>query len=354
MELEIDALDLRYEALRVRSAEKERRLLASLSEVGQLVPIGVVTASEEGEDRRVVIDGYRRVRALRRLRRDVVVALEWQMSEIDALLLRRSLSNASGESSLEQAWLLDELRRRFRLSLEELARNFDRSPSWVSRRLALVQALPESIQALIRQGKIVPHAAAKHLVPLARANPEQCERLALQIAPHHLSSREVGEIHAAWRDASPSVRRHIVDHPELFLKTRRAMTEESDEESGRRTGLLEDVAALAAISRRACGRVVKGAASAISPAERDEIQHGLVATRARLKRLAREFSEATGGEHARSGDEVRDFHPPSEGGLDPGDRSGSQDLSGSGAGRSSLGDRGGPPSRTGGEGDSVS
>ncbi len=74
MELEIDQLDLRYEGLRVRSPEKDRRLLASLSEVGQIVPIVVVPANETAE-RRVVVDGYRRVRALRRLGRDVVRAL---------------------------------------------------------------------------------------------------------------------------------------------------------------------------------------------------------------------------------------------------------------------------------------
>ena len=41
----------------------------------------------------------------------------------------------------------------------ELARRFDRSPSWVSRRLAMVQTLPESVQEHIRQGRIPVRAA---------------------------------------------------------------------------------------------------------------------------------------------------------------------------------------------------
>ena len=226
MEVELDQLDLRYEGLRVRSAERDRRILASLSEIGQMVPIVIVSADEPA-DGLVVIDGYRRVRGLRQLHRDVVQAVHWDLSEIDALLLRRSLSMGSGETSLEQAWLCQELRQRFDLSLEELALRFDRSPSWVSRRLALVGELPARVQELIRKGKIVPHAAAKHLVPLARANRDDCERLAENIASHHLSSREVGEIYAAWRDAAPTVREHIVDDPQLFLRTRRAVAEES-------------------------------------------------------------------------------------------------------------------------------
>jgi hypothetical protein len=41
-----------------------------------------------------------------------------------------------------------------------------RSVSWVSRRLALVRELPESIQEHVRRGEIVAHAAEKYLVPL--------------------------------------------------------------------------------------------------------------------------------------------------------------------------------------------
>jgi hypothetical protein len=73
MELELHQLDRRYEALRTRSARRERRLLASLSEVGQQTPIVVVRDAE----RWVVVDGYKRVRAVHRLGHDVVHAAEW-------------------------------------------------------------------------------------------------------------------------------------------------------------------------------------------------------------------------------------------------------------------------------------
>lgn len=42
--------------------------------------------------------------------------------------------------------LLSEMEQRFHYSLEELARRFDRSVSWVSRRLSLVELLPDTIQ----------------------------------------------------------------------------------------------------------------------------------------------------------------------------------------------------------------
>ena len=73
-------------------------------------------------------------------------AVVWPMSEAAAVLLDRSLRLSEHETALEVGWLLAELEQRFGYGLDELARRFDRSVSWVSRRLALVEILPEAIQ----------------------------------------------------------------------------------------------------------------------------------------------------------------------------------------------------------------
>src|SRR5579872_316463 len=145
MQLEFHQLDRRWEHLRVRHAARQRRLLASLAEVGQQTPI-VVVAAEGQADRSVVIAGYKRIAALEQLGRDTVEAVVWPMSEAAAVLLDRSLRLSEHETTLEVGWLLAELEQRFGYSLDELARRFDRSVSWVSRRLALVEVLPEAIQ----------------------------------------------------------------------------------------------------------------------------------------------------------------------------------------------------------------
>ena len=62
MELEHQQLDLRYSQLRLRSPRQEKRLVASIAEVGQLVPISVVRADADPA-RLIVIDGFKRVRA---------------------------------------------------------------------------------------------------------------------------------------------------------------------------------------------------------------------------------------------------------------------------------------------------
>ena len=188
MQLEFHQLDRRWEHLRVRHPQRQRRLLASLAEVGQQTPIVVVAAACEA-DRYLVIDGYKRIAALQQLGRDTVEAVVWPMSDAEALLLDRSLRLSEQETALEQGWLLAELEQRFGYGLEELARRFDRSVSWVSRRLALVELLPEAIQQQVREGKISAHIAMKFLVPVARINLEDCERMAAVFAQHHCESR---------------------------------------------------------------------------------------------------------------------------------------------------------------------
>jgi len=165
MQLEFHPLDRRWEHLRVRQPRLQRRLLASLAESGQQTPIVVVAADQPG--RYLVIDGHKRIAALQQLGRDTVQATVWPMSDAEALLLDRSLRLSAQESALEQGWLLSEMEQRFGYSLEELARRFDRSASWVSRRLALVELLPEAIQQQVREGATAAQVAMKYLVAMA-------------------------------------------------------------------------------------------------------------------------------------------------------------------------------------------
>lgn len=194
MELEFHQLDGRYERLRVRQPVRERRLLASLADAGQQMPIVVVTAGPAY----VIVDGHKRVRCLRRLHRDTVAAVIWEMAEPEALIFRQLLHTDATDSALEQGWLLRTLHEQHGLALDALARRFDRSVSWVSRRLGLVRTLPAPIQEHVRDGQLVAHAAMKYLVPLARANAADCVRLAEAIAPHGLTTRQIGQLYQVY------------------------------------------------------------------------------------------------------------------------------------------------------------
>jgi len=66
-----------------------------VAEIGQQVPVVVI----HDADRLVLIDGYLRVEALRRLHRDTAIATTWPVGEIEALVHHRHLVGTSGSRS---------------------------------------------------------------------------------------------------------------------------------------------------------------------------------------------------------------------------------------------------------------
>jgi ParB family chromosome partitioning protein len=240
-QLEFHQLDRRLEHLRVRHLGRFRRLLASLAECGQQTPIIVIPSGQ----RYLVIDGYQRIAALEQLRRDTVEALVWEMGEREALVLVRSLRmNGEPETALEQGWLLQEMESRLGCSIEELARRFDRSATWVARRLALVETLPESVQRQVREGRIAPQIAMRYLAPVARMDLEQCERMAQIFSRPHWTTRKAALLYQSWRRArNRQARERILAAPDLFLRTQQPPAAV--------TGLENDLNQMVAIAKRA-------------------------------------------------------------------------------------------------------
>jgi len=172
------------------------------------------------------------------------------------------------------------LEQRFGYGLDELARRFDRSVSWVSRRLALVEVLPEAIQQQVREGKIPAQVALKFLVPVARQSLEDCQRIAAILAQHHCDTREAGQLYAAWRKGSPAIRKRILGDPELFFKTQRQAQEKAPAGTG--AELLRDLEMVVAIMNRVHRRLAGAAATELDHQQRkaarhqiDRIQHQL-------------------------------------------------------------------------------
>jgi ParB/RepB/Spo0J family partition protein len=245
-QLEFHQLDRRLEHLRVRHPSRFRRLLASLSESGPQTPVIVIPCQQ----RYLVIDGYQRIAALEQLRRDTVDAFVWEMSESEALLLVRSLRmNSEPETALEQGWLLQEMESRLGCSIEELARRFDRSATWVARRLALVETLPESVQRQVREGRIAPQIAMRYLTPVARLDLDQCVRMAQIFSQPHWTTRKAAALYQAWRGTrSRRTKERILAAPELFLKA------QQQQPAAATDGLENDLRQMVALAKRALHR----------------------------------------------------------------------------------------------------
>jgi hypothetical protein len=213
-----------------------------------------------------------------------VEAVVWPMGEAEALLLDRSLRFSEHESALEQGWLLAEMEQRFGYGLDELARRFDRSVSWVSRRLALVELLPEAIQQQVREGKISAHVAMKYLVPVARINLGDCQRMAAVFAQHRCDTRQAGQLYAAWRGGPPAIRQRLLEEPALFFKAQRQAQPKAS--AAPAVELLRDLEMAAAIVNRATRRLAGAAAAEMDGQQREAARRQIERLENQLRRLA--------------------------------------------------------------------
>ena len=130
-----------------------------------------------GGERLVLIDGYRRVAALRRLGRDTASVEQWACDLTDALLGLLARTQNRPFASIEEALLIRELMQGLGLSQHDLARRCGRDVSWVSRRLQLLSGLPDAALTAVRDGRLSSWAASRMVVPLARANTEHADQL---------------------------------------------------------------------------------------------------------------------------------------------------------------------------------
>lgn len=230
IELDLHRLELRFADSRLVEPRAVARLAELIQRCGQIVPCIVVAApgSQNGEgggaQALVLIDGYRRVGALRRLGRDTVGVEQWSCDLTTALLRLLARTRDRAFASIEEALLLRALVVEHGLSRHEVARRSGRDVSWVSRRLQLLSGLPDAALAAVRGGHLSSWVANRVIVPLARANSEHAERLLAMLAATPLSTRELQCWFEHYQQTLRTAREHMVNRPRLFIDTLQANT----------------------------------------------------------------------------------------------------------------------------------
>ena len=232
LDLDLHRLELRFASSRLVEPRAVARIAHSIERCGQVVACIVVAASDgTGGERLVLIDGYRRVAALRRLGRDTARVEQWTCDLTDALLGLLARTQNRPFASIEEALLIRELMQGLGLSQHDLARRCGRDVSWVSRRLQLLSGLPDAALTAMRDGRLSSWAASRIVVPLARANTEHADRLLTALAEAPLSSRELRCWFEHYQKAFRSARDHMVSRPRLFID---ALRETGEQRAGER------------------------------------------------------------------------------------------------------------------------
>jgi ParB family chromosome partitioning protein len=223
LEADLHRLDLRFSSLRVRQPRAVERLARSIEQSGRLIP---VVAVQEQEDRWVLIDGYLRIEALRRLSRDTARVELWDCPLAQALLLVLVRVQGRAWEAIEEGALLRELVEQCGLSRREVARQTGRDVSWVNRRLTLLEDLPEAVFAAVCAGELSSWAAVRMLAPLARANAEQAQILLAALQREPLSTRELRAWYQHFQKANRRQRERMLAQPHLFCQALQANSRE--------------------------------------------------------------------------------------------------------------------------------
>ena len=219
LESDLHRLDLRFASLRLRQPRLVERLARSIEQDGQRVP---VVAVAEAANQWVLVDGYLRIEALRRLGRDTAQVELWDCPVSQALLWVLVRAQDRTWEAIEEGAVIRELITRFALSQREVARQSGRDVSWVNRRLSLVRDLPEALFVAICQGELSTWAATRVLAPLARANNDHAQRLLTAVQRDPLSTRELHLWYQHYQQANQLQRERMLAQPRLFCQALQA------------------------------------------------------------------------------------------------------------------------------------
>jgi ParB/RepB/Spo0J family partition protein len=186
-EIAISGLGERYGVLRIVSPLADAAMLKSIQRYGQISP--VVCAKTAGGYE--LIDGFKRLRASRRLNK---ATLRARTMEVSARACKAAIIqlNRVGRSAneMEEALVIQSLHREDGLQQTEIAALLGRHKSWVSRRLSLIERLSEEIQDDIRLG-LLSVSVGRELAKLPRGNQRAAANAVLK---HRFSIREVEKL----------------------------------------------------------------------------------------------------------------------------------------------------------------
>ena len=180
-------------ALRLSEPDAELAMERSLLREGQVTPVVCYRAGERVE----VIDGFKRLRVVRRLGWPELWADIVEVDSATAKVLVVKANGGAALTDLEQAWVVRALYRQDKLTQSEIGRLLGRDKSWVSRRLMLAEGLSSGVEAGVRLG-LITASAAREIGRLPRGNQDGAGEV---ISRRGLTSRQacrlVGELLAA-------------------------------------------------------------------------------------------------------------------------------------------------------------
>jgi hypothetical protein len=253
-EVELSALDLRYESYRMRNPALEARLLASIAQRGIEEPLEGVDAKE----RSILLNGFKRYRCALRL--GIGRAPYASLGQDEALGIMNLLRAANDRSLgiLEQARFIDELRKVHKLNVAEIAAELSRSKAWVSMRLGLIGEMSEKVRQEIFSGRfpIYPYMyTVRQFMRMNGVKKQEIEDFVVAVSGKKLSVREIEQLAHGYFRGPESLREAIQNgHVGLPLEWMKHVPEDPDGCNEFEGALLKDLEITQKYMQRVMGK----------------------------------------------------------------------------------------------------
>lgn len=191
--VELSALDLRYESYRMRNPAAEARLLGSIAERGIEQALEGVDAAGAS----ILLNGFKRYRCAAKLRIRMASYASLGEDEAAAIVNLLRVSNDRSLTILEQARFIEELRQNDALSVADIAGQLSRSKSWVSMRLGLMAEMSAVVRDRLFRGEFPVYPYMYTLRQFMRMNgvrKQDIEDFVVALAGKKLSLREIEQL----------------------------------------------------------------------------------------------------------------------------------------------------------------
>ena len=190
-EAEIHTISKKYESFRLRDKNREKYLLQSILEHGVREPLQCV---QEDGTKYILLDGFKRLRCSYKLNIRMVPIVLLGVDEVSSILHLIRLSTQNTLSILEQASFVDELHRRYGLTVTDIADRLERSKAWVSVRLGIIDEMSQVVRKEVFSGRFPVRSYMYTLRQFTRVNSipgKEIDRFVSCVAAKGLSTRDI-------------------------------------------------------------------------------------------------------------------------------------------------------------------
>jgi len=167
-EVEISSFDLRYESYRMKNPTAEKALLTSILEHGIREPLQGVDSDSDSPSHRILLNGFKRYRCAQKLKIATLPYHSLGNDEAFGIITLLRINNSKQLNILEQAKLIDELQKVYKMSIPQIAGLLEKSTGWVGMRAGMLKQMSSYVMGKIFNGDFPAYAYMYNLRPFIR------------------------------------------------------------------------------------------------------------------------------------------------------------------------------------------